>query len=210
MVPATLAGGAPGASPIRQDITSLNPIGGVLAHIHQVKDHADRRKSALKKSDPTAARQLYFRFLFYKNFVALNAPVIVPEGKTDSTYLRSAIRRLSAYHPRLGQIVNGKFESAIRLMNYSRTVHDVLQIGHGTGDLKFFIIKYRKTVERFGHVPLAYPVIVLFDNDDGGGELFGFAKANGVSNIAFSSTDLFYYLGLNLYLVKTPEKAAAP
>lgn len=60
------------------------------------------------------------------------------------------------------------------------------------------------------HVPLAYPVIVLFDNDDGGGELFGFAKANGVSNIAFSSTDLFYYLGLNLYLVKTPEKAAAP
>ncbi|MGC2522293.1 MAG: retron Ec67 family RNA-directed DNA polymerase/endonuclease [Stellaceae bacterium] len=210
MVPATLAGGAPGASPIRQDITSLNPIGGVLAHIHQVKDHADRRKSALKKSDPTAARQLYFRFLFYKNFVALNAPVIVPEGKTDSTYLRSAIRRLSAYHPRLGQIVNGKFESAIRLMNYSRTVHDVLQIGHGTGDLKFFIIKYRKTVERFGHVPLAYPVIVLFDNDDGGGELFGFAKANGVSNIAFSSTDLFHYLGLNLYLVKTPEKAAAP
>lgn len=53
-------------------------------------------------------------------------------------------------------------------------------------------------------------MIVLFDNDDGGGELFGFAKANGVSNIAFSSTDLFYYLGLNLYLVKTPEKAAAP
>jgi retron-type reverse transcriptase len=210
MVPAPLAGGAPADPPIREDITSLNPIGGMLAHIHQVKDHADRRKSALKKSDPSAARQLYFRFLFYKNFVALDAPVIVPEGKTDSIYLRTAIRQLPPYHPRLGQIIGSKFESAIRFMNYSRTVHDVLQIGHGTGDLKFFIIKYRKNVEGFVHAPLAYPVIVLFDNDDGGSELFGFAKANGAPNIALSSTDLFYHLGQNLYLVKTPEKAAAP
>ena len=150
----------------------------------------------------------YFRFLFYKNFVALGAPVIVPEGKTNSIYLRTAIRQLPAYHPRLGQIISGKFESAIRFMNYSRTVHDVLQLGHGTGDLKFFIIKYHKTVQGIGHAPLGYPVIVLFDNDDGGGELFGFAKANGAPTIAFSSTDLFYYLGLNLYLVKTPEKPA--
>src|SRR6202043_2483398 len=89
-----------------------------------------------------------------------------------------AIRQLPAYHPRLGQIISGKFESAIRFMNYSRTVHDVLQLGHGTGDLKFFIIKYHKTVQGIGHAPLGYPVIVLFDNDDGGGGLFGFAKAS--------------------------------
>lgn len=209
-VPAPLTGGAAGDPPTRQDITSLNPIGGMLAHIHHVKDSADQRKSTLKKREPNAARHLYFRFLFFKNFVALNEPVVVPEGKTDSIYLRTAIRQLPAYHPRLGQIVNGKFESAIRFMNYSHTVHDVLQLGHGTGDLKFFIIKYRKIVQGFGHAPLAYPVIVLFDNDDGGAELFGFAKTNGAPNIAFSSRDPFYYLGLNLYLVKTPEKAAAP
>jgi RNA-directed DNA polymerase len=81
-------------------------------------------------------------------------------------------------------------------------------LGHGTGDLKFFIIKYHKTVRGFGHSPLGYPVIVLFDNDDGGRELFGFARAHGAPTIDFSSTDPFYYLGLNLYLVKTPEKLA--
>jgi RNA-directed DNA polymerase len=208
MVPAPFAGGVLGDPPIKEDITSLDPIGGMLAHIHQVKDHGDQRKSALKKADPNAARQLYFRFLFYKNFVALDAPVIVPEGKTDSIYLRTAIRQLPAYHPRLGQVINGKFESALRFMNYSRTVHDVLQLGHGTGDLKFFIIKYHKTVQGFGHSPLGYPVIVLFDNDDGGRELFGFARAHGAPTIDFSATDPFYYLGLNLYLVKTLEKLA--
>jgi RNA-directed DNA polymerase len=208
MVPAALAGGTPEDPPIKQDIPSLHPIGGMLAYIHQVKDHADKRESALKKGKPSAARHLYYRFLIYKNFVALDTPVIVPEGKTDSTYLRTAIRQLPSYHPRLGQIVDGKFESAIRFMNYSHTVHDVLQLGGGTGDLKFFIIKYQKAVQSFGHAPLAHPVIVLFDNDDGGGELFGFVRANGAPKIAFSPTDPFYYLGLNLYLVKTPEKVA--
>lgn len=53
-------------------------------------------------------------------------------------------------------------------------------------------------------------MIVLVDNDDGGGALFGFVKDNAAPNIAFSSTDRFYYLGLNLYLVKTPEKTAPP
>ena len=210
MVPAPLAGGALGDPPIRNDITSLSPIVGMLGHIHQVKDHADQREGALKKSKPNAARHLYSRLLFYKNFVTLDTPVLLPEGKTDSVYLRTAIRQLPAYHPRLGQIINGKFESAIRFLNYSHTVHDVLQLGNGTGDLKFFIIKYQKTVQGFSHAPLAHPVIVLVDNDDGGGALFGFVKDNAAPNIAFSSTDPFYYLGLNLYLVKTPEKTAPP
>jgi RNA-directed DNA polymerase len=210
MVPAPLAGGALGDPPIRNDITSLSPIVGMFGHIHQVKDHADQRDDALKKSKPNAARLLYSRLLFYRNFVTLDTPALLPEGKTDSVYLRTAIRQLPAYHTRLGQIINGKFESAIRFLNYSHTVHDVLQLGNGTGDLKFFIIKYRKTVQGFGHAPLAHPVIVLVDNDDGGGALFAFVKDNAAPNIAFSSTDRFYYLGLNLYLVKTPEKTAPP
>ena len=41
----------------------------------------------MKKAKPTATRSLYFRFLFYKNFVAHTMPLIVPEGKTASVYL---------------------------------------------------------------------------------------------------------------------------
>jgi len=210
MVPAALDGGASTDPPVKKVAGNLNILSGTLAHIHQIKDRSDHRKRSEKRDHPTEARRLYFRFLFYRNFVALDAPLIVPEGKTDGVYLRTAVHRLSDYHPRLGTITAGKFESAICYMNYSKTVHEMLSLGNGTGNLKYFIIDYRKRVEFYAHAPLAFPVIVLVDNDDGGGELFGYARANGAPKISFASTDDFYHLGLNLYLVKTPEKMTAP
>jgi RNA-directed DNA polymerase len=210
MMPATLTGAAAGDPPVKVEFTNLNPIGGVLAHIHQVKEHADFRESRAKRDKPTAARSLYRQFLFYKHFVALERPVVVPEGKTDSSYLRCAIRRLTAYHPRLGSLALGKFESKISFMNYSATIHDVLEIGHGAAQLRTFIEHYDKRVAEFGHAPLAFPVIVLVDNDDGGKKLFGLAKAKSKVDISYASSEPFYYLGSNLYLVKTPEQVAAP
>jgi RNA-directed DNA polymerase len=210
MVPATLMGGAPGDPSAKQVITSLNPIAGVLAHIYQVKEHGDLREAKEKKDKPTAARSLFRRFLFYKNFVALDRPLIVPEGNTDSIYLRCAIRKLAAYHPQLGTIVGGKFQSKIRLMNYSSTTHEVLELGRGAGHLKTLIEKYQKSVLGFRHAPLMFPVIVLVDNDDGGKKLFPLAKTKAGVDISYQSTDNFYYLGLNLYLVKTPEQVAPP
>ncbi len=205
MVPAILAGGAIGDSPIKEVITSLNPLGGTLAHIYQVKNTADLRDDDMKKAKPTATRSLYFRFLFYKNFVAHPMPLIVPEGKTDSVYLRAAIQYLTAYHPRLGEIVGGKLEAKIRFMNFSTTVHDVMQLGHGTSEQLFLIRDYEKHLRAYSHAPLAHPVIVLFDNDDGAKSLFGYAKNKGHPKIGLDSTEAFYHLGYNLYLVKTPE-----
>ena len=210
MVPAALAGGVSGDPPVKEVLTSLSPIGGMLAHIYQVKEHADLRKSGSKREEPTAARTLYHHFLYYKNFVALERPLVVPEGKTDSIYLRCAIRRLTAYHPRLGAVIDGKFESNIRFLHYSATIHDVLGLGGGAAQLRSFVEKYHKCVSGFDHAPLARPVIVLIDNDDGGKKLFGLGKAKSGVNISYESTDPFYYLGLNLYLVKTPEQVTAP
>ena len=65
MVPATLAGGTVGDPPVKDVIASLNPLGGTLAHIYQVKNTADLRDDDEKKAKPTATRSLYFRFLFY-------------------------------------------------------------------------------------------------------------------------------------------------
>jgi len=205
MVPATLAGGAIGDPPVKEVITSLNPLGGTLAHIYQVKNTADLRNDDMKKAKPTATRSLYFRFLFYKNFVAHTMPLIVPEGKTDSVYLRAAIQYLTVYHPRLGEIVGGKLETKIRFMNFSVTVHDVMQLGHGTSEQICLIRDYEKHLRAYSHAPLAQPVIVLFDNDDGAKSLFGHARNKGHPEIGLDSTEAFYYLGYNLYLVKTPE-----
>jgi RNA-directed DNA polymerase len=210
MVPAALMGSPPGDPPTRVDISSSGPIGGILAHIHNVKEHADQRESKIKRQFPTAARKLYRQFLFYKNFVALEKPIILPEGKTDSIYLRCAIRRLTAYHPRLGTISKGKFESTIRFMNYSAAIRDVLELGYGAAQLHTFVSGYEKCVRGFGHAPLAFPVIVLVDNDEGGKTLFGLAKARSKVTVSYESADPFYYLGLNLYLVKTPEKPVSP
>jgi RNA-directed DNA polymerase len=205
MVPPALMGSAVGDAPVKEVITSLNPLGGMLAHIYQVKNTADVREDKEKKDKQTATRKLYFRFLFYKNFVAHTTPVIVPEGKTDSVYLRAAIQYLTAYHPRLGSIVDKKLETRIRFMNFSRTVHDVMQLGGGTGDLLHLLTDYERNLRPYQHAPLSSPVIVLFDNDDGAKSLFGYAKNKKHPKIGLDATEPFYYMGYNLYLVKTPE-----
>lgn len=210
MVPAALAGGKPGDPDVQEAATSLAPLQGMLGHIYHVRDQVDRRSSAEKKQEKTATttRKLYQRFLFYRNFVVAPKPLIIPEGRTDPIYLRAAMEKLVAYHPRLGTMDKGKFKPAVKFMNFSSTVHDLLQLGHGAGDLLHFIRKYPDALERFRHRPLPHPVIVLIDNDDGAKDIFAVVKKLGVANISYTSTDSFYRLAPNLYLIKTPEIGA--
>jgi hypothetical protein len=208
MIPATVAGGGVADPPVKQVMPDLNTLQGILDHIYLVRNTVDRREGPEKKKNATATRKLYHSFLFYKNFVALDKPLLIPEGKTDTIYLRAAIQRLTKFHPRLGVIDDGKLKTSIRFLNLTKTVHDVLQLGGGTGDIKFFMLKYKETVGDFKHKPLAYPVIVLIDNDDGASEIFSVAKNLGASGISHMSTAPFYRLQYNLYLVKTPEIGA--
>ena len=205
MVPAALAGGKPEDPDVKLQATSLAPLQGMLGHIYYVRDKVDKRSAPDKKKEATATRKLYFRFLFYQNFVVANRPIIIPEGKTDSVYLRAAIEKLTAYHPQLGASDKGKFKPALKFMNFSSTVHDVLQIGSGVGDILHFIRKYPDVIKSYWHRPLLHPVIVLIDNDDGANEIFSVAKKLGAPNISRTSADPFYRLAANLYLIKTPE-----
>ena len=43
----------------------------------------------------------YQKFLFYKYFLGIHAPLIVTEGKTDIIYMRSALKNLYEKYPRL-------------------------------------------------------------------------------------------------------------
>lgn len=209
MIPATLAGGMAGDPFVKQTMPSLDTLQGILDHIYSVRNAVDRRESAEKKKHATATRKLYHRFLFYKNFVALGKPLLIPEGKTDAIYLRAAIQRLTKFHPQLGEIDGGSFKSNIRFLNMTDVVHDVLQIGGGTGDFKFFMLKYKEIVDLFDNRPLAYPIILLIDNDDGAKEIFSVANGLGALGISHTSTAAFYRLQYNLYLVKTPETGSS-
>ena len=187
----------------------LNKIEGILSHIHYIKDRSDLREEVEKKKTPTAARMLYKKFLFYKYFVALEKPLIVTEGKTDIVYLRAAIKKLTDYHPQLGEFVNGGFSSTVRFMRDSGISRKILQLGGGTGDIKNLILNYEKTIKSFKFAALAYPVILLIDNDGGAGKIFSVAneaKKKGAP-ISHEATAPFYHLHTNLYLVKTPEES---
>jgi hypothetical protein len=89
-------------------------------------------------------------------------------------------------------------------MKYTQATHDVLQIGGGSGDLKHLILNHKDLVTRFKHTPLAHPVILLIDNDDGANELFSVIKQVGGPAINHASTDPFFKINTNLYIIKTP------
>lgn len=191
-----------------EPIESLNPLEGILSHIHHVKDAIDERTELDKRKDPTAARKLYARFLKYRYFVRLDRPLIVCEGKTDSIYLKYAIRQLTDFHPKLGAWEDSSFKSAVRFFNYTGQAHKILELGGGASDLKYFFIKnrYVEDIRGFKHRPLVHPVIVLIDNDDGARKIFSTLKENFNLSIDLQSDDAFFHITDNLYLVKTPPK----
>lgn len=194
-------------------LESLNKIEGILSHIYYIKISApekNKKKSSTpkknKKGELTAIQKLYKKFLFYKHFVALEKPLIITEGETDPMYLRPAISKSTKYHPRLGEVVDGKFSSAVRFLRHSGTTNRILELGSGTGNLIQFFNTYEETINSFKYRLLAYPVIVLIDNDDGAGNgVFKAVKRNFDLEISIETSKPFYHLHKNLYLVKTPE-----
>lgn len=187
-------------------IDSLHPIEGMLSHIYHVKNSVDQRKYIEKRKEETAARRLYARYLFYRYFVRLELPLIICEGKTDNTYLKCAIRYLPAYHPKLGKISGTTFKSALSFFNHENQAAELLKIKGGTGDLKFLFIRYEAHLKPILHRPMAHPVIIIVDNDDGPKDVFAAIKDNFKISININTTDKFYHIAHNLYVVKLPEK----
>lgn len=200
-----------GAAKEPEVITSLGPIGGILSHIHHVKNTIDDRKEPEKRKDATAARRLYAHFLKYRYFVRLERPLIICEGKTDNIYLKYAIRSLAAFHPKLGAFEGKIFKSSVEFFNHGREASRVLDLGGGTGALNYFVIKgrYDNDIRSFKHRPLKHPVIVLIDNDDGAKNLLRVLSQNYGIKVELQSSKPFFHITDNLYLVKTPEKGAS-
>ncbi len=192
--------------------TSLNPLEGILSHIYSVTQSEERREFKAQREKPRAIRKLYRRFLFYKYCVALEAPLIITEGKTDPVYLREAIRRRTNFQPQLGKQTKQGFEYAIRFFNYGGQAHEITDLGGGSGDLKSIPLDYLRNIDAskqkwkpFKHMPMKHPVILLLDNDDGLGPVASTIKKNfGVSMTVTTLAD-FYHVTKNLYVVKTPE-----
>ena len=202
--PGEASEGAPKAS-AKTGVTSLGPLGGRLAHIHYVKDTIDAREEFEKRKHKTTFRKLYYRFLFYSKFVALDRPLILSEGKTDNVYLSLAIRHSAAFQPKLGTMSATRFQNTMRFFNHLGKTREVLELEGGSGNFKFFLLRYKEMMATFSHRPQAYPVIMLLDNDEGAKDIFAVIKQNYGLEIKPSSTEPFFHITDNLYVVMTPH-----
>ncbi len=205
------------------DIETLEPLEGMLSHICFVKERYDRKYKINKElqernefTPPKAPLELYKKFLYFKYFIKADSPVILTEGKTDIIYLKYAILSLanSSTH---SSLINTENDIAIKLFKSTPRTKAILNLGNGASGLKNFIHNYEENIKQF-KTELTYPVIMVVDNDRGstkgknGSALFSRAKqawekaTNNKAPINIESTEDFYYLGKNLYLIKVPEK----
>lgn len=192
----------------------LGPLEGTLSHIYFVKARRDRHprinklaKAAGEYHPPRAPEELYRKFLFYKYFAAPAAPLIVTEGVSDITYLQCAIRALVKKFPLLAKEVDGKAVRLVHFLKSSGTSRELLNLGHGAAGQGALISQYENVLKKYKHKPMAHPVIILCDNDDGLKSVIKNAKSKIGKTVSTTTTNPFYHLGLNLYLVKVPEGA---
>jgi len=206
-----------------EEATSIEILEGVLNHVYHVKErlidiniskenNAAKRKKLLvehnksKYEYPSAIRVLYHKLIFYKHFIDPKHPLILCEGPTDPVYLKAAIRKLAAAHPKLAAVAKGSLTLKIKFFKYSQQSKDILQLRGGVSDLKYFLLHWKKLLPNFGNKPTKHPVIVFIDNDSGSEEIFS-VLSNLFNVTANLKTDLpFYHLGGHLYLIKTPMK----
>jgi len=189
-------------------MTSLAPLEGRLAHVYYVKSRRDRNERINKLENyqtPKAIRALYRRYLFYKYCIAPSHPILVTEGKTDITYIRCALRALHPTFGNLAQTVEGKFVPTIGFVRPSYINNSVLGLGSSASQLTELISSYQKRLKDYRHKPLAAPVIIVADNDDGVNNILKAANVLVSPKLKKATPPLMAHLTENLYLVRTPQ-----
>ncbi len=182
---------------------------GMLSYIYHVKHNMEliKQREPLGKVD-VPGQKTYKQFLFYKYFVSLPQPIILCEGRTDNMYLKYAIRHLGDFYPRLGHDTDEGFQTTITFFNYQNKVHGIMDLTGGSNTLQKFISQYTHNIKRYQHRPLFHPVMILLDNDNAVTDLRGNLQRRFGADVSLTSTELFYHLTDNLYLIKTPETGA--
>jgi len=184
---------------------SLEPLSGMLSHVYHVKKESKRLNDGTA-ADIVSGRKLHEQFWFYRSFVALKRAVIICEGETDVVYLRNAIQQTPTFQPQLGSVTPDGFRFGLTFFGHSNHIGELLRIPGGFPQMKTFMLNYREHLSAYKYREVLFPVIMLVDNDHVLDQKFcgSLKKAFGV-DVSQKSSDSFYHLTDNLYLIKTPE-----
>lgn len=170
--------------------------------------HSHRDKKAHKAKDLPNQERQYRKFLFYREFFAMDRPVILTEGKTDKVHLYAAIKRQATLFPLLADSSITPPTTSVRVFPGSeRRTNALMGLSGGTSNLAAFISEYEAETKKFFKPSARHPVIVLVDLDDGWKRV-KVAIEKKAGGIADGSKD-FYFLGSNLYVVCIPPPAGA-
>ncbi|MCA8320093.1 retron Ec67 family RNA-directed DNA polymerase/endonuclease [Burkholderia cepacia] len=191
----------------------IEELNGMLSFIDSVDLYKRRRqlkeverdKSLVTLKDLSATERYYGDFLFYKNFIFNERPVILGEGKTDNVYIQCALRSLLADYPSLiAKGANG-FDQKISLFNRTSTIERLTQLSGGAEQFKTFVKEYLAARRKFPIKGKAPPIVIVADSDDGIGQVNAYLK-----NLTGSPVDMtadFTHIKENLYIVYTPLDA---
>jgi hypothetical protein len=167
----------------------------------------DNRK-AFKEKDLSGQERQYRKFLFYREFFAMERPVILTEGKTDKVHLYAAMKQQAALYPQLADTTTSPVSTKVRVFpGTERRTNALMGLCGGTSDLAQFIRAYERDTKHFFKPLARQPVIVLVDLDDGWKNVqSAISKKTGPKP---DGTESFYWLGGNLYVVCIPPPPGA-
>ncbi|WP_207230929.1 retron Ec67 family RNA-directed DNA polymerase/endonuclease [Bradyrhizobium sp. Leo121] len=188
-------------------VSALPVVEGQLNHCFRVKHEVaySRKVDIQNDKRDRGVRKLYRRFLFYKHFVQLTKPLLICEGKTDVIYLKLALRSLAASFPSLVTTTAAGEVRNVGFFNHTDIADNLLKLGGGSGGMQLLIKDYASVLKYFRSKPLAHPVILVIDNDDGADDIFAAIYNVTKTKVSRTSTADFYHIVNNLFLVKTPE-----
>ena len=174
---------------------------GMLSFIDHVKKDSNG-------GEPTVNNgfvELYRRYLDYRAFHGLLRPKIICEGKTDSIYVKAALRSLHAKFP---ELIDHSQKEPIQLdfFGFSDRAEKYQGLTGGGDQLNGLLGQYRKRTAWFKITP-RFPLIMVVDNDSGSTNMF--THLSKVLGTHVDGSGPFYYVYLNLYVVPIPKLAGA-
>lgn len=150
---------------------TIDQLEGRFAYI----DHIMESSNNVNKTELNSKEKEYRRFLFYRYFFANEMPLIITEGKTDSRYIKAALKNLYTRYPLLIKKKNEtEFEFQINFLKRTDRIEKLFGVTKDGGDSLKEIYRYYndkkgdfnqfKFFNKLKQKP-ATPVIILLDNE---------------------------------------------
>lgn len=190
--------------------THLKVLEGQISFVYYIKKRAGRTPITSKDKALQGPDLLYRKLLVYKYLVACDRPMIVTEGSSDAVYLAAALRKLGNHYPNLVELKDKKPIMKIKFLPTTQHTRSIIGINNGTSGQCSLIGSYSNLIKLHSFSAPKSPVIILCDNDSGATRVLETAAKYSSKPVSLSTTEPFYHLMSNLYLVKTPEGLTDP